>query len=197
MGIILGIFCLIIGSLSNLFSWQLLLILIVFSGIIINILSVKRFSDSSSIWITVAKSIESFAENIVNKNKNAPIRADSVFLDDLFGITYATEAARSDHILLMQAMSTIVNDCEIKKRLQNRIRALEEESKNQSNHSASIYVLSSDTGSNISKSVIVSSSPTPITGFMFNDVTKKWLTRENFLGVMHRITSAGLLPQKK
>lgn len=193
LGLLMGIAGFIVAGIIRFLpflNWQILIVFILVLGILVNIFGSQRYSDKNSFGVIVARSVRRFAENVIEKNKDA-FRADSVFLDDLFGVSSVRSEMRENDEVIMTALLSIVKDEEVRNFLKEAIQRIEDNKKNKRNCSASIYVLSANDGDGEKKDVLASSSPTPATGFIFK-VLKKWLHRENFLEVVHKITSGSL-----
>lgn len=193
LGLLMGIMGFIVAGIMRFLpflNWQMLVAFILTLGIIVNIFGSQRYSDKNSFGVIVARSVRKFAENIIEKNKDA-FRADSVFLDDLFGVTSVRDEMRENDKAILKALSILMKDEEVKNSLGGAVERIEDNEENKKNCSALIYVLSANDGGGEKKDVLASSSPTPATGFILK-VLRKWLHKENFFEVAHKITSGSL-----
>jgi len=194
LGIMLGIVGFVTTGIIRFFpflNWWILLLVILILGVTINILGSQKFSDSNSFGIIMARSIKNFAENIVKKNQDA-INADSVYLDDLWGISHLRNETRETDKIIMRGLLELIKNREMREQLKRRIREIEGK-EDKKNYSASIYVLSASGGNGKDqKEVLASSSPTPATGFILRNVPKKWLHKKSLLAVVRKITSGAL-----
>ena len=194
IGLLMGILGFILSGIMKFLpflNWQILIVIILALGVLINIFGSKKYSDKSSFGVIVARSIRRFTENIIEKNKDA-FRADSVHIDDMSGISSIRDEMRENHKTIISSLMAITEDAEIKKSLKEALQNIEYNEKNKKNCSARIYVLSASDGNEKERKVLVSSSPTPATGFIFQGVLGKWLRRENLSKVIHEITSGSL-----
>ena len=172
-------------------NWQILIMIILVLGILADIFGNKRYSNKTSFGVVMARSIRRLAENVIKKNKDA-FRADSVSIDDLFGISPIRNEMRENHKAIISSLISITEDTEIKSSLEEVLQKIEYNEKNRKNCSARIYVLSANDGNEKERKVLASSSPTPATGFIFQGVLGKWLHKENLSKVVHEITSGSL-----
>ena len=194
IGLLMGILGFILSGIMKFLpflNWQILIVIILALGILINTFGSKKYSEKSSSGVIIARSIRRFTENIIEKNKDA-FRADSVSVDDLFGITPLRDEMRENHKAIISSLITITEDEEIKDSLKKALQQIEYNEKNKKNCSARIYVLSASNDNKKKRNVLASSSPTPATGFIFQGVLDEWLHKENFLKVVHEITSGSL-----
>ena len=99
---------------------------------------------------------------------------------------------RENHKTIISALIATTNDLEMKRNLEKALQEIKDNEENKKNCSAKIYVLSANNGNEEERKVLASSSPTPATGFIFQGVLDEWLHRENFLKVVHEITSGSL-----
>ena len=171
------------------------MLIILILGVIINILGSQKFSDSNSFGIIMARSIKSFAENIVKKNQDA-ISADSIYFDDLLGISHFRNETRETDKIIIRGLLELVKNRETREQLKRRIQEIED-GEDKKNYSASIYVLSASGNGKDQKEVLASSSPTPATGFILRNVPRKWLHKRNLLAVVRKITSGALFSGKE
>lgn len=194
LGLIMGIVGFISSGIMKFLPFlnlQILIAIILTLGVIINVFGNKRYSDKNSFIIVVTRGIRRFTENIIEKNTNA-FRADSVSVDDLFGISSVRDEMRENHKTIISSLITITEDAETKESLEEALRKIKHNEETKKNCSVKIYVLSVNDGDKDKRNVLASSSPTPATGFVFQGVLDKWLRKEDFFKVVHEITSGSL-----
>jgi len=193
LGLLMGIMGFIVAGIIRFLpflNWQMLIAFVLTLGILVNIFGSQKYSDKNSFGVIVARSVRKFAENIIEKNKDA-FRADSVFLDDLFGVTSVRNEMRENDKAMMTMLLSLAQSEEAREFSKKAIQKIEDKEKNKKNCSAAIYVLSANDGDGGEKDVLASSSPTPATGFVLR-VSMEWLHKENLLEVAHKITSGSL-----
>lgn len=198
LGLLMGIVGFIAAGIMRFLpflNWQILIALILVLGILVNIFGSQKYSSRKYFGVSIARSVRRFADNIIEKNKNA-FRADSVSLDDLFGVTSVRDEMRENDIVIITGLLSLMEDEEVKELLRKATERIEDNKRNRKNCSAAIYVLSADDGVG-KKDVLASSSPTPATGFVLEGVLSKWLRRENLMEVVHKITSGALFANQK
>lgn len=192
LGLLMGIFGFIVAGIMRFLpflNWQMLIAFILTLGILVNIFGSQKYSDKNSFGVIVARSVRKFAENIIEKNKDA-FRANSVSFADLFGISHLLNETRETNLVIMKALLELTENKEIEEQLRKRIQETTSEEEGR-DYSGAIYVLSANDGDGEKKDVLASSSPTPATGFILK-VLRKWLHEENFFEVVHKITSGSL-----
>ena len=194
IGLLMGIIGFISSGIMKFLPFlnlRILIMIILVLGVLADVFGSKRYSDKNSFGVVMGRSIRRFAENIIKKNKDA-FRADSVSIDDLFGISPIRNEMRENHKAIISSLISITEDAEIKSSLEEVLRKIEYNEENKKNCSARIYVLSANDGNEEERKVLASSSPTPATGFIFQGVSGKWLHKENLSKVVHEITSGSL-----